>query len=116
MRINFTARHFKAPEDLKSYAQNEVKKLKKFYDGIIDCDIILNYIKEQQIAEIKINVYNSVLSVSENSEDIYKSIDQAVSKLERKLKKYKTKLRGDKHKKTFKTYETQSSIEEEEEE
>jgi len=99
MRISFTARHYKAPEKLKNYAENKVKKLEKFFDGIIDCDIVLDYIKDQQIAEIKINVYNNVLAATEQSDDVYKSIDNAVDKLERQLKKYKTKLRGDKHKK-----------------
>ncbi|RKY92000.1 ribosomal subunit interface protein, partial [candidate division KSB1 bacterium] len=41
MRVTFTARHFKASEQLRQYAENEVKKLKKFFDGIVDCDVIL---------------------------------------------------------------------------
>ncbi|MFC1724954.1 ribosome hibernation-promoting factor, HPF/YfiA family [candidate division KSB1 bacterium] len=116
MRINFTARHYKAPDKLKEYAQDEVKKLQKLYDAIIDCDIIVDYIKEKQIAEIKINVYNNVLSVKASSEDIYKSIDQAVSKIGRQLKKYKGKLRGEKHKKVLKSSEEIPSLFEEEEE
>ena len=116
MRINFTARHYKAPEKLKEYAVEEVQKLQKFYDSIIDCDIIVDYIKEKQIAEIKVNVYNNVLSVRESSEDVYKSIDLAVSKISRQLKRYKTKLRGEKHKKVVKSSEETPSLFEEEEE
>ena len=116
MRINFTARHYKAPEKLKEYAVEEVQKLQKFYDSIIDCDIIVDYIKEKQIAEIKVNVYNNVLSVKESSEDVYKSIDLAVSKISRQLKRYKTKLRGEKHKKVVKSSEETPSLFEEEEE
>ena len=91
MRINFTARHYKPSERLKEYAQNEVKRLEKYYDGIIDCDIILDYQKDIQIAEIIVSVYGSKLTVKEKTDDIYKSIDFAVTKLERKLKKYKQK-------------------------
>ena len=91
MRINFTARHYKPSRRLKEYAQNEVKRLEKYYDGIIDCDIILDYQKDIQIAEIIISVYGSKLTVTEKTEDIYKSIDFAVTKLERQLKKYKEK-------------------------
>ena len=91
MRINFTARHYKPSERLKEYAVNEVKRLEKYYDGIIDCDIILDYQKDIQIAEIIIGVYGSKLTVTEKTDDIYKSIDVAVSKLERQLKKYKEK-------------------------
>ena len=91
MRINFTARHYKPSKRLKEYAQNEVKRLEKYYDGIVDCDIILDYQKDIQIAEVIINVYGSKLTVTEKTDDIYKSIDSAVSKLERQLKKYKGK-------------------------
>lgn len=91
MRINFTARHYKSSPRLKEYAQNEVSRLEKFYDGIVSCDIILDYQKEIQIAELNVTVYGQVLTVIEKSDDIYKSIDMAVQKMERKLKRYKEK-------------------------
>ncbi len=91
MRINFTARHYKSSPRLKEYAQNEVSRLEKFYDGIISCDIILDYQKDIQIAELNLTVYGQTLTVIEKSDDIYKSIDMAVQKMERKLKRYKEK-------------------------
>lgn len=93
MRINITARHFKAPKHLKEYAEKKVRRLKRYYDGIIDCHIILDYEKQTQLAEITITVYNQKLVALEKSEDIFKSIDLAVDKLERQVKKYKEKLR-----------------------
>lgn len=94
MRISFTARHFKATNRLKEYAEIKVRSLKKYYEGIIDCEIILDYEKLNQIAEIAIKVYGQRLVARERSEDIFKSIDLAVEKLERQIKKYKGKLRG----------------------
>jgi len=94
MRINFTARHYKAPERLRKYAESKVKKLEKFWDSIIDCEIILDYIKEQQVAEIRATVHNHTLvAKATNENDIYKSIDEAVEKIERQLKKFKTKIK-----------------------
>jgi len=91
MRVNFTARHYKPSERLKNYATDEVQKLDKFYEGIVSCDIVLDYQKLQQIAEVVINVHGNRLTAVEKSEDIYKSIDLAVAKLERQLKKLKGK-------------------------
>jgi putative sigma-54 modulation protein len=91
MRINFTARHYKSSPRLKEYANNEVLRLEKFYDGIISCDIVLDYQKDIQIAEIMITVYGQKLTVVEKTDDIYKSIDSAVEKMGRKLKRYKEK-------------------------
>ena len=94
MRINFTARHYEPSKRLKDYAENEVQRLTKYYDGIIDCDIILDYQKDIQIAQVSINVHGTRLNVTEKTEDIYKSIDKAVEKLERQLKRYKEKHSG----------------------
>jgi len=91
MRVSFTARHYKPSKRLKEYAVNEVKKLEKFYDGIVRCGIILDYQKEIQIAEINVAVHGQTLTVIEKTDDIYKSIDFAVIKMERKLKRYKEK-------------------------
>ena len=93
MRISFTARHFKSSDRLKDYAAAEVQRLKKYYDDILDVEIILDYVKQQQVAEIVIKVFGQRLAVAEKSEDMYKSITLAVDKLERKLLKYKEKLR-----------------------
>ena len=94
MRVTFTARHFKPSERLKSIATEEVKRLKKYYDDILDCEIILDYVKQQQIAEVVIKVDGTKLAIVEKSEDMYKSLNLAVDKLERKLKRYKDKRRG----------------------
>ena len=92
MRVSFTARHSKkTSQRLKAYAENEVTRLEKIYRGIVDCNIVLDYQKETQIAEINVGVYGTQLTAVEKSEDIYKSIDLAVAKLERQLKKYKEK-------------------------
>ncbi|MBC8185454.1 ribosome-associated translation inhibitor RaiA [candidate division KSB1 bacterium] len=91
MRVAFTARHYKPSKRLKEYAVDEITKLEKVFDGIISCDIVLDYQKEIQIAEINVVVHGQKLTVIEKTEDIYKSIDLAVGKMERQLIRYKEK-------------------------
>ena len=96
MDTHFTARKFRARADLKTYALDEVKKLDKFYDGIVRADIILSFEKKTQSvkkAEINLHVFGSMLTATEASEEFPKSIDLAIGKLERQLAKYKTKVR-----------------------
>ena len=117
MLVNITARHFKAPEKLKRFADNEIRRLERFYDGIIDCNIVMDYIKSNHSkhqVEIHINVYGQVLKVSDLSDDMYKSIDKAIAKLERKLEKYKARIRGFSHKKAVSYAGGNSSLYEEE--
>ncbi len=93
MRTNITARHFKLSEEMKKYAGKEVFRLKKYYDGIIDAEIILSWEKKYRMAEIKIAVYGTILAAHERSKDMNSSINGAVDKLERQLIKYKEHLR-----------------------
>jgi putative sigma-54 modulation protein len=97
MNVQFTARHFKAHEGLKQYALNQVSTLKKYYDGILHGNVILQFEKAKdsiKVVEINILVYGQNLIAVEKSEDFYKSIDIAIIKLERQLKRYKDKIRN----------------------
>ncbi|MCP4723529.1 MAG: ribosome-associated translation inhibitor RaiA [bacterium] len=101
MRINITARHFKASDKLKQFIDNEINKLTKYYKGIIDCEVILSYIKNEQSAEIFLNVRGQTLTTTVSSDDMFRSIDSAVKKLERQLRKYKTKMKHFSHEKAI---------------
>ncbi|MAT38486.1 MAG: ribosomal subunit interface protein [Ectothiorhodospiraceae bacterium] len=97
MDMQFTARHFKAHEGLKQYAISQVSTLKKYYDGILKGKIVLDYEKPKdslKTAEIQLAVFGTNLIATEKSENFYKSIDNAVDKLERQLVKYKNKRRN----------------------
>lgn len=111
MDIHFTARKFRVRAAVRDHATTQAKKLDKFYDGIIRCDVILGFEKTSKslkTAEINLHVYGSVLSAKETSEDFLKSIDLAIDKVERQLAKYKTKTRL-KNKKTLRRVKQEST-------
>jgi putative sigma-54 modulation protein len=95
MDIKFTARHFKPNEDLRDYAHDAVRKLERYYDGIVKSEIILSFERTKnslKVAEIHLTVYGTLLKAVQKSADYRKSVDAAVAKLERQLVKYKGKL------------------------
>jgi ribosomal subunit interface protein len=97
MNIKFTARHFRPHAELKEHAQETVKKLGKYYDGILTATVILSFERATNSvkrAEINLQVYGGILTASEDSEDFVKSIDIAAEKMGMQLQKYKTKLRA----------------------
>lgn len=100
MRINLSARHFKASKNLKDFAQDEVMRLKKYYDGIIDCEVVLDKQKENRSCELAVKVYGNTLIASETTNDHYKSIVRAVDKVEQQLRRYKDKLKRPRESKT----------------
>lgn len=96
MELHFTARKFKAHKEVRSHAVDAVKKLDRFYDGIIRGDIILSFERSPnsiKTAEINLHVFGGLLTAKEKSDDFVKSIDQAIEKLTQQLRKYKTKQR-----------------------
>jgi putative sigma-54 modulation protein len=99
MRLNITARHFKLPEEIRDYAEKEVERLNKYYNGIIDTEVILSWEKFHRMAEITIAVYGTVLKSQVRSEEMHKAIKEAVDKLERQLVKYKGKMHAFNHEK-----------------
>ena len=112
MDVHFTARKFKAHDNVKDHALGAVKKLDKYYDGIVRSDIILSFERKTnslKTAEVNLHVHGTMLSAKEKSDDFLKSIDLAIEKLERQLHKYKTKLRS-KDKKTLRSLKTKSSV------
>jgi putative sigma-54 modulation protein len=97
MEIQFTARKFRAREELREHARDAVKKLGKFYDGIVSADIILSYERQTnsiKTAEINLHVHGAVLSAREGTDDYYKSVDAAAEKLGAQLARYKDRLRA----------------------
>jgi putative sigma-54 modulation protein len=95
MYIQFTARHFKAPVELQQFAESSVTGLANFYDGIVSAEIVLEerpHGGDDKMAEIVLSVYKEQLFAKEMSDDIMKSIQLCVDKLERQLVRYKDKL------------------------
>jgi len=100
MNFNITARHFKLQDDLKNYVEEKVKKLDRYYDNILDVDVILGWEKLNRYTELRIKVYNKQIVIKEVSDEIRKSFDLALDRAERQLKKYKEKLRSPSKSKT----------------
>jgi len=97
MNVKFTARRFRAHPDIREHAVDTVRKLDRFYDGIVNADIILSYeraTKSIKMAEINLHVHGAVLSARDRSEDFIRSIDAAGEKLAMQLAKYKTRLKA----------------------
>jgi ribosomal subunit interface protein len=101
MDIHITARKFTLHDKLKEHAIDAVKKLSKYFDGILRCNVTFSYERTSnsvKMVDISLHLFKHDIVVSEKSDDYYKSIDRAMLKLETRLSKIKSKVR-DKDKK-----------------
>ena len=94
MNIEFTARHFHAPENLRDYAENEVSRITKFYPRAVQCQVILIHENNQFTTELNLSIPQRKLNVKETTSNVTKSIDRAVRKMIHRISRVKTKQRS----------------------
>ena len=92
MIITTTARHFEASPELNEHIEERIRRLKRYFDQILNVDVIMDVQKFRHIAEVNVHVNGHDFSAKEESEDMYGSIDLAAKSLERQIKRFKEKL------------------------
>ncbi len=93
MQMNITFRHVDPIDSLKVYAQEKVERVNKYLDKATEAHVVLSVEKHHHQADITIHSGPYVLRGKERSGDMYASIDLAMDKIERQLKRYKEKLK-----------------------
>ncbi|MBD3224443.1 MAG: ribosome-associated translation inhibitor RaiA [Caldithrix sp.] len=106
MTISITARGYKAPDRLKSYIYQKLKRVERISDRLLKIEVILSYEKLDQWAEFKTHLNQKDIIVKEKSEDIFKSIDLAIDNLERQINKVKDKTKEHSKRKIVERLET----------
>ena len=96
MNIQITSRHLKVSQSTHDYLKGELQNLEKFYDRMTSSHVILDSEHINKIVEIIINVQGSTVSAKAKSESIGKSVDIALNKITRQLKKFNQKLKDHK--------------------
>ncbi len=97
MHINIRGKNIQLTDSLRSYTESKVSKLQKFYEDLSAADVSLiveknRNIEETHKVEITLHANGTIIRGEESTISMYSSIDVAVDKLERQIKKYKQKL------------------------
>ncbi|UCD36938.1 MAG: ribosome-associated translation inhibitor RaiA [Fidelibacterota bacterium] len=92
MRIEVTARHFKAPKELRTFVEKEVRKLTRYFDGVIDCHVVLSHDNGQEVAEIIAHSKKHQFTAIQGDQKMDRAVVLAVEKLKTQITRYKEKL------------------------
>lgn len=92
MEINVRGKNIEATPALVDYANKKLSKLEKHFEKSTDAQVVLSVIREEHIVEVTLNLNGLILRGEESTGDMYASIDMVVDKLERQVKKYKTRM------------------------
>jgi putative sigma-54 modulation protein len=91
--VKVTGRHVSVTEAIKDYATSRVEHLHLDYPRIIEAHVILDVEKHRHFAEIILHCANHItIEASNETDDMYASIDGVTAKIAQQMRKYKAKI------------------------
>ena len=98
MKLQIQSLHFTADKKLVNFIQTKLTKLGKYFDQILDVDVIMRLENSGQIkdkvVELKINIPGSVVFVKESNNKFENAMENAYLNARRQLIKYKERRRA----------------------
>lgn len=92
--VHVIGRHISVTEPMKAYAIDKlIKVLNRFGGRVIEATVTMDVQKLLHEVDFIIDVNNTKIRVAGRSETMYASIDQAIARLESKLRRYKQRLK-----------------------
>ena len=80
-------------ESMKEYVKEKLSKLDKYYTDTLKATVLVKIRNYTQKVEVTIPLKTLILRAEEEASDFYSAVDLVVNKLERQIRKNKTKLK-----------------------
>ncbi len=94
MKFNIRGENIEVTSAIREYVEKKISKLERYFDSapISDVHVNLSVYNDEQRIEVTIPMTNLLLRAEVQHIDLYAAVDLAVDKLERQIRKYKTKI------------------------
>lgn len=92
MEIIVSARHFHVSDDLKQRAEEALAKLAVEFPKLTSARVVLEMERNWHLVEVNLHGKNLELVAKARSRDMYISLDDAVDKLEKQLRRHLEKV------------------------
>lgn len=92
MLVKVSGKNLEVTDALKEMIEGKLERFGKYFKEDTEAQATLSVEKNRQIIEITIPMNGSILRAEEATEDMYSSVDKAIDKLNRQIRKYKTRL------------------------
>ena len=87
MEISFTFRNLEPSAELKSYIEEKLYKVKKYFDAPVEAHIVLKVEKFRHTADMTLSSNGNKIKAAEKTDDMYSSVDQVMDKIEGQLRR-----------------------------
>lgn len=91
MNIKVTGKNIEITDAIREYIEKRVEKLEKFEGKNTEINVVCSVEREEQIVEVQISHDGEFIRIEEKNNDLYASIDLAMDRAERQLRKDKEK-------------------------
>ena len=115
LKFNIRGENVEVTDAIRDYVVKRISKLQKFSEDSVEATAHVNlkvYSNRTYKVEVTIPLPYLTLRAEETSNDMYGSVDLVTDKLERQIRKYKTKVNRKSREKGFKNLEFVPSDEE----
>lgn len=95
MKINTRGQKIKVTDAIQAHTEEKLKKLDKYFDAPeeITANVLIKVKGKDQTVEVTIPTKKFILRGEETNNDLYAAIDLVSDKLERQIRKNKTRLK-----------------------
>ncbi|MBW7452511.1 ribosome hibernation-promoting factor, HPF/YfiA family [Paenibacillus sepulcri] len=93
MKYNVRGQHIQVTDAMRDYVVKKLSRLDRYFEEpISESTVTMSVTKGKHAVEVTIPLTNAFLRAEEKSDDMYASIDVVVDKLERQIRKHKTRI------------------------
>ena len=106
MHFNIRGENIAVTDAIRDFAEEKISKISKYFNQEIRSEVYVNLkiYNDSQKAEVTIPMPNLTLRAEAADQDVYAALDAVVDKLERQIRKYKTRV-NKKEKQSIKEYD-----------
>ncbi|MFD0714971.1 ribosome hibernation-promoting factor, HPF/YfiA family [Paenibacillus sp. GCM10027626] len=94
MKYNIRGQNIPVTDALRDFVEKKLTRLEKYFEAPItsEINVTMSVTKGMHTVEVTIPLPGLMLRAEEKGDDMYASIDRVVDKLERQIRKHKTKV------------------------
>ncbi|MFC7440005.1 ribosome hibernation-promoting factor, HPF/YfiA family [Laceyella putida] len=94
MRYVIRGHNIEVTDALHEFVERKLGRLERYFDDVNETEahVALTVVKDQHRVEVTIPFPGVIVRAEESSEDMYASVDLVVEKLERQIRKHKTRI------------------------
>jgi len=92
MKIHLVERNVEITDALRAALEKKLAKLDRYFANDVTATVVMNVIRGRHVVEITIPFPGGTLRCEESTSDMYASIDSAAAKIERQIRKHRTRL------------------------